>query len=187
MFGTTMLKGFTTYKAFRNLGKANEQTQSLLTSKYLSAATKPVSISAATTTGLALSKLGENKAVERFFFRAALSSTIAGLLNATLKRAIGRKRPRANNGPAYNGPTLKDKYNSMPSGHAAAVSAVVGSIPKTSGPLLAATAAGCVATAIIGKTRTMRDAHRVSDVLVGSAVGFAASYLVSKLESSSKK
>ncbi|MCW8108424.1 phosphatase PAP2 family protein [Alteromonas ponticola] len=184
MLGTNTLKGITAYKAFRHFVKSDEskKANSMLESRYLSAATKPLSVSAMTTTGLALSKLSANKKIEKFFFRAALSSTIAGMMNAALKRIIGRKRPRADSGPAYNGPTMQDKYNSMPSGHAAAIAAVAGSIPKTSGPLLAASAAGCLATALIGKTRTMRDAHRVSDVLIGSCIGFAASYLVSKID-----
>ena len=51
-----------------------------------------------------------------------------------------------------------------------------------SGPLLLASAAGLAATAVIGKSRTKRDAHHLSDVLVGSCLGFGVAYAVSKLE-----
>ncbi|MEC7283199.1 phosphatase PAP2 family protein [Alteromonas macleodii] len=77
---------------------------------------------------------------------------------------------------------MKDKFNSMPSGHASAVAAVAGSIPRSSGSLLLASAAGLAATAVIGKSRTMRDAHHLSDVLVGSCLGFGVAYAMSKLE-----
>ena len=80
-------------------------------------------------------------------------------------------------GPAFKGLSLDDKHNSMPSGHAAAVTAVAASLPKSYGPLLAAGAA----TAIIGRSRTKRDAHHLTDVLVGGCVGFASAHLVSSL------
>jgi len=163
--------------------KAQRNKEALLESKYLSALTKPMSVSAITATAYAASHVVEAPKTQKFLKRAMLSTVIAGASNAILKRVIGKKRPRAIHGPDYKGPTLKDKFNAMPSGHAAAMAAVAGSIPKTSGPLLAASAAGYAATALIGKTRTDRDAHYKSDVLVGSCLGFAAAYLVEKVSS----
>lgn len=163
--------------------KAEKNKQALLESKYLSALTKPVAVTAITASAYAATTLVDAPKTQKFLKRAALSAALAGGANAILKRLIGKKRPRAIRGPDFKGPTLKDKFNAMPSGHAAAMAAVAGSIPKSSGPLLLASAAGYAATALIGKSRTDRDAHYKSDVMVGSCLGFAAAYLVSKVSS----
>ncbi|WP_137166920.1 phosphatase PAP2 family protein [Salinimonas lutimaris] len=163
--------------------KAEKNKQALLESKYLSALTKPVAVTAITASAYAATTLVDAPKTQKFLKRAALSAALAGGANAILKRLIGKKRPRAIRGPDFKGPTLKDKFNAMPSGHAAAMAAVAGSIPKSSGPLVLASAAGYAATALIGKSRTDRDAHYKSDVMVGSCLGFAAAYLVSKVSS----
>ena len=186
MLASTGIKGLLAYRALRKMNKPSANTtqnkENFVTSSTLSKATTPPSVVAITGSAYALSKMTHAPKVQRFLLKSTLSASVAGLLNAGLKRLIGRKRPRAESGPEIKGPALKDKFNSMPSGHASAVAAVAGSIPRSSGPLLLASAAGLAATAVIGKSRTKRDAHHLSDVLVGSCLGFGVAYAMSKLE-----
>lgn len=186
MLASTGIKSLLAYRALRKMnGPSADKAQgkeNLITSSKLSNATTPPSVVAITGSAYAVSKMTDAPKIQRFLLKSTLTASVAGLLNAGLKRLIGRKRPRAEVGPEIKGPALKDKFNSMPSGHAAAVAAVAGSIPRTSGPLLLASAAGLAATAVIGKSRTKRDAHHLSDVLVGSCLGFGVAYAVSKLE-----
>ena len=186
MLASTGIKGLLAYRALRKMNKPSAKTtqnkENFVTSSTLSKATTPPSVVAITGSAYALSKMTHAPKVQRFLLKSTLSASVAGLLNAGLKRLIGRKRPRAESGPEIKGPALKDKFNSMPSGHASAVAAVAGSIPRSSGSLLLASAAGLAATAVIGKSRTMRDAHHLSDVLVGSCLGFGVAYAMSKLE-----
>ena len=186
MLASTGTKGLLAYRALRKMNKPSAKTtqnkENFVTSSTLSKATTPPSVVAITGSAYALSKMTHAPKIQRFLLKSTLSASVAGLLNAGLKRLIGRKRPRAESGPEIKGPALKDKFNSMPSGHASAVAAVAGSIPRSSGPLLLASAAGLAATAVIGKSRTKRDAHHLSDVLVGSCLGFGVAYAMSKLE-----
>ena len=186
MLASTGIKGLHAYRALRKMNKPSANTtqnkENFVTSSTLSKATTPPSVVAITGSTYALSKMTHAPKVQRFLLKSTVSASVAGLLNAGLKRLIGRKRPRAESGPEIKGPALKDKFNSMPSGHASAVAAVAGSIPRSSGPLLLASAAGLAATAVIGKSRTERDAHHLSDVLVGSCLGFGVANAVSKLE-----
>jgi len=186
MLASTGTKGLLAYRALRKMNKPSAKTtqnkENFVTSSTLSKATTPPSVVAITGSAYALSKMTHAPKVQRFLLKSTLTASVAGLLNAGLKRLIGRKRPRAESGPEIKGPALKDKFNSMPSGHASAVAAVAGSIPRSSGPLLLASAAGLAATAVIGKSRTKRDAHHLSDVLVGSCLGFGVAYAMSKLE-----
>lgn len=186
MLASTGIKGLLAYRALRKMNKPSANTaqnkENVVTSSTLSKATTPPSVVAITGSAYALSKMTHAPKVQRFLLKSTLSASVAGLLNAGLKRLIGRKRPRAESGPEIKGPALNDKFNSMPSGHASAVAAVAGLIPRSSGPLLLASAAGLAATAVIGKSRTKRDAHHLSDVLVGSCLGFGVAYAVSKLE-----
>ena len=178
MQGLTLGKGYIAYKLTNLLrSKGSTKGNGIVTSQTLSAVTKPPSVVAATATAYVASRYSGHKQLEDTLLKATCSAALAGLANAGLKRLIGRKRPRTNTGPAFKGATLDDSHNSMPSGHAAAVAAVAASIPKSSGPLLAAAAA----TADIGRSPTGRDAHHFSDVLVGSCVGFAAAQVVKRL------
>ena len=184
MLLSTSIKSLLAFKTLtkinRRRDKSTSGTGSLITSDTLSKATTPPSVAAITGAAYTLSTFSNTPKLQRFLLKSTISASVAGLLNAGLKRLIGRKR--AESGPAFKGPALKDKYNAMPSGHASAIAAVAGSIPRSSGPLLLASAAGLAATAVIGKSRTMRDAHHLSDVLVGSCLGFGVAYAVSKLE-----
>ncbi|AXT39844.1 PAP2 family protein [Alteromonas sp. BL110] len=186
MLASTGIKGLLAYRALRKMNGDGASTTNdkgnLVTSSKLSNATTPPSVVAMTGSAYAISKMTNAPKIQRFLLKSTLSASVAGLLNAGLKRLIGRKRPRAETGPDLKGPALKDKFNSMPSGHASAVAAVAGCIPRTSGPLLLASTAGLAATAVIGRSRTKRDAHHLSDVLVGSCLGFGVAYAVSKLE-----
>ncbi|QPG06834.1 phosphatase PAP2 family protein [Salinimonas marina] len=175
-------KGFAAYKAL-DLFRRKKQHNSVFESKTLSAVTRPPAVVALAAAAYGASRFSDSKKLQNTLLRATLSSALAGLVNAGLKRVIGRRRPRATMGPAFKGFSLDDKHNSMPSGHAAAVTAVAASLPKSYGPLLAAGAA----TAIIGRSRTKRDAHHFTDVLVGGCVGFASAHLVSKLLKKSGK
>lgn len=187
MLASTGIKSLLAYRALQKLNGRNAQHHTsdgtLATSNVLSKATTPPSVVAITGSAYTVSKMFDTPKLQRFFLKSTLSASVAGLLNAGLKRLIGRKRPRAEGGPEVKGPAFDDKFNSMPSGHASAVAAVAGCIPRSSGPLLLASAAGLAATAVIGKSRTNRDAHYLSDVLVGSCLGFGVAYAVSKLES----
>ncbi|APD94597.1 hypothetical protein BM523_11580 [Alteromonas mediterranea] len=186
MLASTGMKSWLAYKTLRKLNTRSVSSpssqDSLIASSTLSKVTTPPSVAAATGAAYTLSKLTNTPKLQRFLLKSTLSASAAGLFNAGLKRLIGRKRPRADSGTEFKGPALKDKFNAMPSGHASAVAAVAGCIPRSSGPLLLASAAGLAATAIIGKSRTKRDAHHLSDVLVGSCLGFGVAYAVSKLE-----
>lgn len=186
MLASTGIKGLLAYRALRKMNERSTSTaqnkDNFITSNTLSNATTPPSLAAITGSAYAISKMTNAPKVQRFLLKSTLSVSVAGLLNAGLKRLIGRKRPRAEKGPEVKGPALKDKFNSMPSGHVSAVAAVAGSIPRTSGLLLVLSAAGLAATAVIGKSRTKRDAHHLSDVLVGSCLGFGVAYAMSKLE-----
>ncbi|WP_218354913.1 phosphatase PAP2 family protein [Alteromonas lipotrueiana] len=169
-------KGLAAYKAY-DIFKSKKKPNGFLASETLSAVTKPPAVVALAASAYAASRFSDSKTVQNTLLRATLSSALAGAINAGLKRIIGRQRPRADSGSTFDCFSLKDSHNSMPSGHAAAITAVAASLPKSYGPILAAGAA----TAIIGHSRTQRDAHHFSDVLVGGGVGFASAYLVSKL------
>lgn len=131
MLASTGMKSWLAYKTLRKLNTRSVSSpssqDSLIASSTLSKVTTPPSVAAATGAAYTLSKLTNTPKLQRFLLKSTLSASAAGLLNAGLKRLIGRKRPRAETGPEFKGPALKDKFNAMPSGHASAVAAVAGS------------------------------------------------------------
>ena len=119
MLASTGMKSWLAYKTLRKLNTRSVSSpssqDSLIASSTLSKVTTPPSVAAATGAAYTLSKLTNTPKLQRFLLKSTLSASAAGLLNAGLKRLIGRKRPRADSGTEFKGPALKDKFNAMPS------------------------------------------------------------------------
>jgi membrane-associated phospholipid phosphatase len=103
---------------------------------------------------------------------AVLSASVACML---LKRTLGRVRPGRENAGKFLGPSLRhaNYRESFPSSHSAcavALSAVLATLYPSGAPVFWGLA---VVTALL---RYLLDAHWPSDVLGGSALGYAIAY-----------
>lgn len=96
---------------------------------------------------------------------------------AAVKRLAGRVRPGFDNAGQFLGPRAASgaKHQSFPSGHTASAVALTLVLARTypaAGRLFWSLAIGCAAL------RWVRQAHWLSDVLAGAALGYAVSHLV---------
>ncbi|MEI7484578.1 MAG: phosphatase PAP2 family protein [Ignavibacteriota bacterium] len=100
------------------------------------------------------------------------SVAIAGLLTTITKSVLGRHRPYTNDGSTkFEGPTFESDYLSLPSGHATVAFALsttlANRIHNTYVSIGLYSLAGITALA-----RVYDDKHWVSDVFLGSAIGY---------------
>ncbi|MCW8108421.1 hypothetical protein OPS25_07935 [Alteromonas ponticola] len=171
-------KSLVAYQLFRMLKQKTRKVEQAVASEPLSVATQPPSLTALTATAYSVSKLTKYEQLQRFLFKATISTAIAGLISSSIQALTNRKRD--------DDDRVIDAANEVvdgPADNAAAIAAVSGTIPNASGPLLAASAAGYAASAILDKSKKRRGSSRLSKVLIGGCIGFAAAHLVKKLES----
>jgi membrane-associated phospholipid phosphatase len=111
----------------------------------------------------------------------AQSVLYAAAITTTLKTLIGRHRPFLDDGPySYHGPTFKDEFNSLPSGHSTLAFALSSSLAADiDNPWATAGLYGLAA--LTGLTRIYNDRHWLSDVFLGAAIGTACGYGVHHL------
>lgn len=102
-------------------------------------------------------------------YLAANAVIYSGLSCAILKAAFGRARPGLGEGPyAFSGPCIREGYNSLPSGHSAAVFALATVLARQYPEYRVLFYAGATLVAI---SRVYERAHWPSDTLVGAVVG----------------
>jgi undecaprenyl-diphosphatase len=122
---------------------------------------------------LLIGTMDPNAKLKPFMLIAAvLSTSIASML---IKRTLGRVRPGRENAGRFLGPSLRhaNYRESFPSSHSAcavALSAVLAALYPSGAPVFWGLAA---VTALL---RYLLDAHWPSDVLGGSALGYAIAY-----------
>lgn len=102
----------------------------------------------------------------------------SGIVTTTVKFTLGRSRPYNEDGPFFFDPfEFEDSHLSMPSGHttiAFAVSSVLAAeIDNTYASIGLHTAA-----AMVGISRMYHNAHWLSDVFLGAAIGASTGYFV---------
>ncbi|NMH60987.1 hypothetical protein [Alteromonas ponticola] len=168
--------GLVAYQLFKTLKQKTRSVEQAVASEPLSVATQPPSIMALTATAYSVSKLTKYKQVQRFLLKATISTAIAGLVTSGIQ-ALTRRKSVDDNDIV----DVVDEAVDGPTDNAAAIAAVSGTVPYASGPLLAASAAGFAASAILDKSKK-RGSSRLSKVLIGSCIGFAAAHVVKKLD-----
>jgi len=133
--------------------------------------------------GLALSGLiaglyvtGEiagERGLRRTALLSAESFIIASLLTSVLKFAVGRARPKSGEGSdSYHPFAAKSGYASFPSGHSSGAWSVASVIADQTDSLIIDVTAYGLAT-LAAFSRVHDDKHWTSDVLLGSALGYA--------------
>jgi hypothetical protein len=137
---------------------------------------------------------GDEKASLNLFLVTGEALAYSGLLSY-VSNLVGRERPAvtaciAANGGDESGCDLSSRADSFYSGHTAMAAASAGAtcahhtfMPLWGHPLADASACflGSGAMVATGVGRLMADRHYLSDVLVGSAVGFGVGYMVPTL------
>ena len=119
-------------------------------------------------TGL-ISKDDYTRTTGRMIFETA---AIAGLITTFTKSFLGRHRPYTNDGPTkFEGPTFNNDYYALPSGHATVAFALsttlANRIHNTYVSIGLYSLAGVTSLA-----RIYEDKHWLSDVFLGSAIGY---------------
>ena len=132
-----------------------------------------------------------NATVAATGLRAIEAITVSGQITAILKGAIGRARPRVDSTNAWNVEfgrgfrSTSGDYKSMPSGHstaafafAAAVTSEVARRAPTRARLVGITTYGLAG--ITAYSRIHSNAHWLSDVTMGAAIGMASGWAVTR-------
>jgi membrane-associated phospholipid phosphatase len=106
----------------------------------------------------------------------AQSLVYAAVINVTAKCLFGRERPALGHGAfTFHGPSTRDNYNSLPSGHTTAAFALCSTLAaEIDNPW--ATAGLYSAAALTGVARMYFDRHWLSDTFLGAAIGTACGY-----------
>lgn len=130
----------------------------------------------------------KNRTVAAVGLRAYESVMISGVITKTLKAAFGRARPRVDSTDAWNVEWLRrggNDYEAMPSGHtsaafafAAAVTSEVALRAPRHAKLVGATT--FTLAGITAWSRMHADAHWLSDVTMGAAIGMASGWAVAR-------
>lgn len=97
-----------------------------------------------------------------------IACALAGTVNRAVKIGAGRSRPTVTLEAGWNGPRFGSKYNSFPSGHTAATTAVFAVL------VFARRRVGLILLPIpllIALSRIYLNAHHLSDVIGGAVVG----------------
>lgn len=132
-----------------------------------------------------------NSTVAATGLRAIEAITVSGQITAILKGAIGRARPRVDSTNAWNVEfgrgfrSTSGDYKSMPSGHstaafafAAAVTSEVARRAPKRARLVGVTTYGLAG--ITAYSRLHSNAHWLSDVTLGAAIGMASGWAVTR-------
>lgn len=100
----------------------------------------------------------------------------SALTTVTLKVVLGRHRPFLGDGPhVFEGPSLHDEYNSLPSGHTT-VAFAIGSTLAAEIDHPIATVVLYSAASLTALSRIYSDRHWLSDTFLGAAIGTACGY-----------
>ncbi|MCW8092320.1 hypothetical protein [Alteromonas sp. ASW11-130] len=170
-------KGLLAYQLLKRVKQKKRRTEKAMTSEPLTVVTKPPSLIALTATAYSVSKLTKNQPLQRFLLKATIGTAIAGMVSSGVN-AITRRNRSSDNRIVH----AVDEAIDNSTDNAAAVAALGGTIPQASGPLLAASVAGYAASAIRDRSQKTRRTSRLSKLLIGGCIGFAAAHVVKKLE-----
>ncbi len=124
--------------------------------------------------GLVVALLLRNRAWALIFAAMLLASAFAGIVSPTIKSVAGRSRPNVTTQIGWNGPSLGQKQRSFPSGHTLNTFAFFGAL------FLARRRLGLALLPIpiaIALSRIYLNAHYVSDVVFGAALGVCCALL----------
>jgi membrane-associated phospholipid phosphatase len=123
--------------------------------------------------------------VRRTGLHVAQSVLYATAITTVVKTLLGRQRPFLNGGPyIFHGPTFRDDWNSLPSGHTTLAFALCSSLAADIDRPWATVGLYGIA-ALTGLSRIYVDRHWASDVVLGAAVGTACGYGVVHLHDAS--
>ena len=107
-----------------------------------------------------------------------LACALAGVGARVVKIAVGRARPSVQTTEAWNGPSLRSRYNAFPSGHTAASTAFFATLALASWRL---GAAFLFIPLLIGFSRMYVAAHYLSDVVCAVLIGLLSAYAIVQL------
>lgn len=132
--------------------------------------------------------IARNETVAAVGLRAYESIMISGVITKTLKVAFGRARPRADSLDSWNVAFLRragNDYEAFPSGHATAAFAFAAAVTSevTRRAPRRAVLVGTTTFALAGVTAWSRmhaNAHWLSDVTLGAAIGMASGWAVTR-------
>lgn len=132
--------------------------------------------------------VARNEAVATVGLRAYESIVVSGLITKTLKMAFGRARPRVDSLDAWNVELFRgsrNDYESFPSGHATAAFAFAAAVTSEVSRRAPERRrlVGVTTFALAGVTAWSRmhsDAHWLSDVTMGAAIGMASGWAVTR-------
>jgi len=154
------------------------------TAKVLSAAGAPVILLGVISAGYLYGELADEPGLRQTLLLAGESLLLTEIIVQMGKISIGRARPYNEEGVLSFHPfTFKEKWHSLPSGHAASAWAVFSCLASRSQSpyldvLLYSAAAG------VSLSRVLLDRHYASDVLASSLLGY---FIGKKLSSPGKK
>ena len=113
----------------------------------------------------------------RVFAAMIVACALAGIGARAVKIATGRARPNVQAEAGWNGPRLNPRYNSFPSGHAAASLAFFATLVFAGWRI----GAGLLfIPLLIAFSRLYVGAHYLSDAVVGGLIGLLAAFLVAR-------
>jgi membrane-associated phospholipid phosphatase len=115
----------------------------------------------------------KDKQLQKVTMASMKAVLVSAVLTESLKHAFGRARPFTNEGPnSYQPfPGSKDQYKSLPSGHANFAFAVFTPFAEGYSRWI------YFVPASVAAGRVLQNKHWVSDVALGSGIGFIAGYL----------
>lgn len=104
------------------------------------------------------------------------SALYAAAITGTLKVLIGRHRPFLGDGPTrFEGPSMKDDFNSLPSGHTTLAFALSSTLAAEIDNPFATVGLYGLAT-FTAASRIYHDRHWLSDTFLGAAIGIVCGY-----------
>jgi membrane-associated phospholipid phosphatase len=115
----------------------------------------------------------KDKQLQKVTMASMKAVLVSAVLTESLKHAFGRARPFTNEGPnSYQPfPGSKDQYKSLPSGHSNFAFAVFTPFAEGYSRWI------YLVPASVAAGRVLQNKHWVSDVALGSGIGFIAGYL----------
>lgn len=140
--------------------------------RVFSAAGTPVALLGLASAGYLTGCFSNSSQTRKAFLFAAESLIITGLITGIIKTGAGRSRPYNEEGAfSFHPFTLKERWRSFPSGHAASAWALASSLAESSRNIGLDILFYTLATGV-SISRVMLDKHFASDVVAGSLLGF---------------